>query len=77
MRSLVRSIEAKEKLVREREHAHPNKVGVERPEETLLSPAWKCRGCGEVTENPQPTFGPVPCPMCGGLIFQAIRAARS
>ena len=28
--------------------------------------------CGEVTENPQPTFWPVPCPICGGIFFQAI-----
>ena len=59
MRDLLRSIEAKEKLDRERQ-------------ESILSRVWKCVGCGEVTVNPQPTFWPVPCPMCGGIVFQAM-----
>jgi rubrerythrin len=76
MRALLRSIETKEQLKHERERASRNKVrqlGVERADEPVLSCAWKCGNCGEVTENPQPTFWPVPCPMCGGIYFQAIR----
>lgn len=76
MRALLRLIETKEQLERERKRARSNKVRQireDRPQEPMLSCAWKCVSCGEVTENPQPTFWPVPCPMCGGIDFQPIR----
>ena len=76
MRALVRSIETDEQLRHERERVNRNKVRqvrVERAEEPMLSYGWTCVNCGEVTENPQPTFWPVPCPMCGGIYFQPIR----
>ena len=78
LRALLRSIEAKEKLERKREHecSRAQRVGQggAYPEDTMLSTAWRCQSCGDVTENPQPTFWPVPCPLCGGIYFIAIHA---
>jgi hypothetical protein len=78
LRALLHSIEAREKFERNREHqrSRPQRVGQSGayPEDTMLSTAWRCQSCGNVTENPQPSFWPVPCPLCGGIYFTAICA---
>ena len=61
LRALLRSIEAKEKLERERQL------------DAILSTAWQCQTCGDITENAQPTFRPIPCPLCSGIYFTALR----
>jgi hypothetical protein len=60
MRSLLQAMDVKEKPARQRD----------RP---IMSHVWKCMSCGDVTANPQPTFWPAPCGVCGGIFFQAVR----
>jgi rubrerythrin len=42
----------------------------------MLSPEWRCDGCGEVFKTEQPLPCPAPCIRCGGVSFSTFEDWR-
>jgi rubrerythrin len=40
--------------------------------ERLRGRQWQCSRCGLTVENDKPIPVPAPCPLCGGIAFEAI-----